>query len=455
MSLIDRHILRTFFPPFFFGLTVTTFILMIDVLQKYVDLFLDKGIHLTIVSEVLLLSLGHIFALTIPMAMLVGTLMAVGHLAGDNEITALKANGVSLYRIAAPLVLTGLLVGIGMVAYNHYVLPRTNHRLTGLLLDIHHMRPTFTIRENAFVKIDEQYTIFVRNKDDRTGRLEEVILVKREGRGDTHPDVIVAAWGQLKSQALGRIQLDLFSGEFHSLPDRRKPGVYHKTAFRRQTFTINLGNDLFGGNRTRKNDRSMDLHELDAARNEEYSLFQNARREARGLIDESLGPILAVTDSAGIVAVATTQSTSLAERRRLAGEIDRKGRAMAVKAQVSRSHLNRSGRYAVEYHKKFSIPGACLVFVIIGVPLAVTASRGGRGVSVGMCLGAYVLYYLFLSAGEKLADRGFVTPWLAMWAANLVLGPLGLILLHQAVQETRTIRFERPDWTKRDKGAPA
>ena len=105
MSLIDRHILRTFTPPFFFGLSVTTFILMIDVLQKYVDLFLDKGIQLLIVAEVLLLSLGHIFALTVPMGILIGVLMAIGHLASDNEITALKANGVSLYRIAAPLIL--------------------------------------------------------------------------------------------------------------------------------------------------------------------------------------------------------------------------------------------------------------------------------------------------------------------------------------------------------------
>lgn len=455
MSLIDRHILRTFFPPFF-GLTVTTFILMIDVLQKYVDLFLDKGIPLPVVSEVLLLSLGHIFALTIPMAVLVGTLMAIGHLAGDNEITALKANGVSLYRIAAPLVLLGLLISLEMVAYNHYVLPRTNHRLTGLLMDIHQKRPTFTIRENAFVEIDEQYTIFVRSKDDRTGRLEEVILVQRNGRGDTHPDVIVASWGQLKTQALGRIQLDLFAGEYHRLPDRRKPGVYHKTAFRRQTYTINLGeDDLFGGNRTRKNDRSMDLHELDEARNEEFALYENAQKEARELVTESLAPMMTLLAASDSLTGLPRESSSLTERRRLAGEVDRKGRAMAVKAQVSRSHYNRSGRYAVEYHKKFAIPGACLVFVIIGVPLAVTASRGGRGVSVGLSLGAYVLYYLFLSGGEKLADRGFLTPWLAMWAANMILGPLGLFLLHQSVKETRTIRFERPAWFKSRKGATA
>ncbi len=451
MSLIDRHILRTFAPPFFFGLSVTTFILMIDVLQKYVDLFLDKGIRLAIVAEVLLLSLGHIFALTVPMGILIGVLMAVGHMAADNEVTALKANGVSLYRIAAPLILVGLLTGILMVGYNHWVLPRTNYRLTQLLVDIHHRRPTFAIRENAFVSIDEQYTIFVRHKDSRSGRLEDVILVKREGRGDTHPDVIVAKWGRLVGKGQGRLQLDLYSGEYHSLPDRRNPVVYHRTAFDRQTFSISLGDDYgLGGGDVRKNDRSMDLHELKVAQREEWDLYEKAIDESRSLLREALNPLLVILDS-GDVEAARMGGTAVSERRRLAGEFDRRGRALAVKGQVARSHHNRSGRYAVEYHKKFAIPGACLVFVLLGVPLAVTTSRGGRGVSVGLSLAAYVIYYLFLSGGEKLADRGFLSPWLAMWAANLLLGPLGIYYLYQSVQETHIIHFQLPSWLRRPK----
>jgi len=449
MSLIDRHILRTFFPPFFFGLVVTTFILMIDILQKYVDLFLGKGISLTLASEVLLLSLGHIFALTVPMAILIGVLMSVGHLAADSEITALKATGVSLYRVAAPLILVGLLTGIVMVGYNHYVLPRTNLRLTGLLIDIHHKRPTFAIRENAFVKIDDEYTIFVRHKNDRTGRLEDVILVQREGRGDTHPDLIVAKWGQLSTKTPGRIELDLYNGEYHSLPDRQDLNVYHRTAFERQKVTITLDDDFaFGGNQVVKNDRSMDLSELRAERKSEFGLYRKSLLESQELVNQALAPILALWKE-GRVEQAGTDGTQLEERRLLASEFDRKARALAVKSQVARSHLNRSGRYAVEYHKKFAIPGACLVFVLIGVPLAITTSRGGRGVSIGLSLAAYVVYYLFLSGGEKLADRGLLSPWVAMWAANLVLGPLGILILYQSVQETRIVEIRLPARIKR------
>jgi lipopolysaccharide export system permease protein len=422
---------------------------MIDILQKYVDLFLDKGIRLAVVTEVLVLSLGHIFALTVPMAILVGVLMAVGHLAADQEITALKATGVSLYRIAAPLIAVGLLFGIGMVAYNHYVLPRTNHRLTGLLIDIHQMRPTFTIRENAFVEIDDRHTIFVRHKNDRTGELREVILIQREGRGDTHPDVVVAQRGRLRTQSLGLIQLDLYNGEYHSLPDRSNPDVYHRTAFTRQTFTIDLGDDgALGGEHSRKNERSMDLHELDAARAEQMELHDRAIVEAREIVDDALAPLV-VSLRTGRIDTEGSTGDPVTERSRLSGELDRKSRAMAVKAQVARSHWIRASRFAVEYHKKFSIPGACLIFVLVGVPLAVTTSRGGRGVSVGMSLAAFVVYYLFLSGGEKLADRGFAPPWLSMWAPNLILGPLGILLLYHSVQETRVIQIRAPRWLRR------
>ncbi len=149
MTLVYRYLLGTFVPPFFFGLSVTTFVLMIDVLAKYIDLFLEKGVRLGLATEVLALSLGHTFALSIPMAVLVGTLMSVGSLSSDNEITALKANGISLYQTTSPLLGVGTLLCALMILYNHYVLPESNHRLTNQLIDIHQLRPPCACRRTC------------------------------------------------------------------------------------------------------------------------------------------------------------------------------------------------------------------------------------------------------------------------------------------------------------------
>jgi lipopolysaccharide export system permease protein len=89
----------------------------------------------------------------------------------------------------------------------------------------------------------------------------------------------------------------------------------------------------------------------------------------------------------------------------------------------------------VEFHKKFAIPFACMVFVLLGLPMAVTASRSGKGVSMGVALGVYLVYYLFLVGGEKMADRGRLDPALAMWMANIVLSIFGTFAFVRTVRE--------------------
>jgi len=95
--------------------------------------------------------------------------------------------------------------------------------------------------------------------------------------------------------------------------------------------------------------------------------------------------------------------------------------------------------YLVEINKKYSIPAACLVFVFIGAPLGIVARRGTFGVAASLSLGFFVVYWASLIGGEKLADRGYISPWLGMWAANILLSVLGLYLTIRMGRETPTI----------------
>jgi lipopolysaccharide export system permease protein len=95
----------------------------------------------------------------------------------------------------------------------------------------------------------------------------------------------------------------------------------------------------------------------------------------------------------------------------------------------------------VEVHKKYSIPVACLVFVLIGVPLGIMARRGGFGTAATLSLGFFVLYYACLIGGEKLADRDIVSPFVGMWAANAIIGAMGIILTIRIARETVVINW--------------
>jgi lipopolysaccharide export system permease protein len=451
MKIIQRHLIRNFVPPFLFGLSVTTFILMIEVLERYFNLFLEKGVEFAVATQVLVLSLGHTFALSIPMAVLVGVLMGVGQLAADREITALKASGVSLYQICLPLLVVGLLLSGAMMAYNHWILPESNHKLRTLLLRIHEQRPMLEIHANTLTKINDEYSIFVREKDDRTGELRQVKLYQRDGRGDPVPDAIVARTGRLRSVALGRIQLDLYDGEFHRVPDPDDPATYNKTNFNRQTVTIDL--DPRGGQARphARGEREMNVQMLHDAVVDQQQQQAQARADAAELVERTMRPALQPLLEMEHFEQASV-SGGAEQYRSMLSRLERNAKALDMKATLIENHRIRANRYEVELQKKFSIPVACTVFVLLGVPLAVFSRRGGKGVSAGTSLLAFTVYYLFLTGGEKLADRGLLSAWISMWAANLVLGGTGLFLLYQSVQEVKTLRWKW--WNKKTSAGP-
>ena len=98
-------------------------------------------------------------------------------------------------------------------------------------------------------------------------------------------------------------------------------------------------------------------------------------------------------------------------------------------------------KYEVEIYKKYAIPAACIVFILIGAPLGVMVRKGGFGVAASISLLFFLIYWAFLIGGEKLAERGFFSPFIGMWAANFLLGFLGLVLTIKTNRETVTITF--------------
>ncbi len=451
MNLLDRHLLRTTAGPFVFGFCVVTFVLMIDILYRYVELFVTRGVSFLVATEVLVLSLGHMFALSIPMAVLIGVLMGVGQLAADHEITAMKASGVGLYSILRPLLGGALALTLGMIAYNHYVLPDWNHKLANLLYDIRHVRPMMEIREQMFTELNDRLTIHVKSKDEQTNRIEQVVILEKDNPGDASPTMTTAAWGKLiplhESDAM---RIELHDGEIHDLPDDRDLSRYSITRFNVHNLHVkDVERDLKDSNRTSRGDREMDLHALLAAARKEREgragTLVRSRDLAAAPADRQWGLLTADSRSGQLDTVRRGGSLDVLQRRNLLRatrqEIRRAARSAGFQDNVLRSQRSRENSYMVEFHKKFAIPVACLVFVLLGVPMAVTTARSGRGISLSLALGLYLVYYLFLIGGEKLADRGHVHPAVAMWMANVILTAVGIPVLVRTVRESAAFSF--------------
>ncbi len=463
MFLIYRHLIKTAAGPFFFGLFVITFLLMIQILYKFVDLFVSKGVPLWIATKVLFLSLGHTFALSVPMAVLISILMSVGQLAADHEITALKANGISLWAVLRPLLLMAAVVGIGLAAYNHYVFPESNHTLANLIYDINRQKPMLEIQEGQFTEMGEKMTIFVKHKDDLTGHIEDVSIFEKEKPDDLSPRLTTATWGTIiPDHQSDSLLMELFDGEIHEFPDKKNPQKYQVIHFKKYKIRVsNMERDFKESGRKARSDREMNMSDLlDAARRE-----SNRQEEVIGRVADLSGNLLkwqfqllnSIKRKDLLGRPITTQPGARRDKivdgkfKALPMKVERVMDQAGYQEKIAESYTIKSNRFMVEFHKKLAIPFACVVFALLGVPMAVTASRNGKGVSVSLALAVYLIYYIFLVGGEKFADKGKMDPMLAMWSANLVLLAIGIPIFMKSVREGRILELKMPAFLLRNK----
>jgi len=466
IKVIDRYVLKIHIGPYFFGLAVITFIFVMDFIFRYLDLFIGKGVAFPVVLEFFTLSLGHMFALIIPMAVLPATLMAFGQLASENEITAMKASGVSLYRIVRPVIIASAFLTVLLIYYNNLLLPESNHRLMNLMIDIGRMRPTIEIKENIFSDAVKGYSILIKEKNDKTGEIKDVQIFQKNKKGI--PTTISAKRGRMKYiEDKSILRFELEDGEIHEMPDPGDITTYRRTRFKH--FTLNIHDTERGlkrSKRTHRGDREMSaammkekIHEIEG----EIEVVKNHMRQvATRHLTKTLSVVVPGLDGgtsvveqaekqpdAGSVGSASSRTKG---SRRLSDETEQVLKVLDNDAHIIASHRSQISRYKVEIHKKFSIPFSCIVFILIGAPLAIRSGKKGMTMSLGFSVLFFLVYYVFLISGEKLADRMFLEPWLAMWLPNIILFAAGIILLHSTVQEATTINWNKLKLIKRWRG---
>ncbi len=483
MRLLRRYLLRQLLAPFVFGLGALTSMVMMNQIAKRLGDLVGKGLEWTVIGEFLLLSLPFIVALTLPMAVLVAVLYAFAHLTADSEITAMRASGVSVGQILRPVFLVGIVVALGAFFFLDQVLPRSNARLRNLQLDISLKKPTFTLREQVINPVPpSSYWLRSSHIDAGTGRLTEVTIYDL-GTPNLRR-VIVADSGRMAFDEGGHnLSVTLYRGRAHEYQSG-DPATLQTTTFEQNTILVrNVENTLeLGSSSTARGDREMTTCEMidqvrvghRAALTAAESRSELVRRDllallrlaevqpspvqARGAPGPSCGVWRKVERFFGRIFLPTSAEAQVqGPTVALPGEVpagtpsqaDSQATAAVILSSLTelttaqeayRHEIRMADAFAVEVHKKFSIAFACLNFVLIGIALALRFPRGGVGLVIGASLLIFALFYIGLTAGEGLADRGIITPWLAMWLPNLfimILGMWGLVVANRHTGTTR------------------
>jgi lipopolysaccharide export system permease protein len=246
------------------------------------------------------------------------------------------------------------------------------------------------------------------------------------------------------------LQIDLYDGEMHALPQQAsRDEVYRVTRFGEHTVLIHdVGSTLQRTEREYRSDREMSIGMMrEEIREKEKQMAQVRERfgaPSRRRVETMLG-LLKEESRAEYFA---THRPPPAGRLTLGTE-ERLRDEARVETSALAGYAMQIRQLQVEIHKKYAIPVACLVFVLVGAPLAIRSGRGGMATAITFSILCFFVYYLFLTGGEKLADRERVPPAVAMWAANVFFGFLGLWLTWRASIESSPIGWMNADWRRR------
>jgi lipopolysaccharide export system permease protein len=448
MKILTRYLIRAHLGPFLFSFIALTGVILINTLARRLADLAGKGLPPRVIGEFFVLALPATLALTFPMAVLVAVLFTFSSLAAENEITALKASGVDMRRLLAPLlVLATVLTGV-MIWFNDRVLPESNHRWSQLIVDIGRKTPTFLMEEQTLNRIAPQsggkvYYLRAGRIEPGTNRMWDVQIFDVSDPGTLH--TVFADSGRAAFSGNGTdMMLQLFDGHTREVT-AGEPENFRRIYFQKQVFGIaGIGNQLQRNDRPDgfRGDREMTIGMLQAQidtierqRREELSnLRQGALADLEFALAGGRGAGVEGSEGAeGFEALAVGEGDVRTRTRRTA---DMLGNAHRQLGQLDESIRN----YSVEIHKKYSIAVASLVFVIVGAPLALRFGGGGIGMVIATSMAVFSLYYVGLIGGESLAGRGIVTPMFAMWVMNAVMMVVGLFGVATMGRETSTSR---------------
>jgi lipopolysaccharide export system permease protein len=471
--IIYRYIIKEHILPFFYSLGILIFIFAMQLAVQMLDKIISKGLSIGVVLELFLINIAWVIALAIPMAILVSTLMAFGTMSGNNEIMAIKASGHNVPFLLTPVFCAACVLTVVSIYFNNDILPDANHRAANLLTDISRKKPAALIDPGVLITSFENYALYVKKVNSKTGEMSNVKIFSSLPGED--PSTTVAERGDLAMTKDEKfLKLTLYNGETHRANSKNK-NEYFVCHFRKQiVFIKNIDTEFKRSSSTYRSDREMSstmmLDEIKQYRKNRETYLSSGSV----MIDTSCTRIdsleaRTVHFAHAVRAVRAARDTAASDGVHAGAAAD-SGKDSAATFAAWASHfnvkkdgavsetkrkLNLAGRIAsqvhyedlkisqlmVEVHKKFSIPVACIVFVLIGAPLGIMARRGGIMVGASYSLFFFIVYWAFLIAGESMADDMVITPFAAMWTADILIGACGLVLLVIMTRETKFISF--------------
>lgn len=478
-KILDRYILRGFLPTLVMTSMISWFIVLMQFLWKYVDELVGKGLSLIVVAQAVFYAAMSLLPLGLALGVLFASLMYFGNLGERLELLAMKASGVSLYRIMRPVFVTILLLAIGLIVFQNTYMITSQVRMWTIILSARKASPELEIPEGVFYNGIPGYSIFVKERDKvHAGRMNDVMIYDHK-QGADQVRIVRADSGRIVMDA-GQTFLTwrLYQGQgFENLTTPsyttdERPTTYAKERFGYKEILIHFDANFHQADENEMRGRFVgkNLSELnyaidtttlriDSIRQETAMLLSYAQERERyspqmpsrldttqwamsqresligigktalPIVIDSVMQHMSLSDSLSLVSRARQKSESLRTETELRREVD--------KMAYYEFRTNRQ-----EWHRKFTFPAACIVFFFIGAPMGAIIRKGGLGMPVVFSVLFFIVYYLIDTFGHNMILSQKMSVEFGMWISTIVLLPVGILLTYQATRDSATLNIE-------------
>ncbi|HUS01211.1 MAG TPA: LptF/LptG family permease [Chitinophagaceae bacterium] len=457
---LDKLILKAFTGPFIVTFLITLFVLMMQILWKYIDDLVGKGLDVITLTKFIIYASATLITLALPIAVLLSSIMTFGKLGENFELVAIKSSGISLLRFMRPLFFIALVLCFITFLFANYVIPVANLKFVTIYNDIYHKSPAFDLKDGVFYNGFKGYSIKVTKKEKDKTTLNSILIYEQSS--NPQDNTISSEKGTMKMSTDKKfLEFKLQNGsryeekggisglnnefirlsfkEYNKLFDLSQLEIQltsdsvYKNNFKMQTLRqLDIGLDSANNYKNRFGKRTRD--ELAAYFN--YNKYKGSikkinqpnKSETKGTVRtfDDLVPDSLKT----IVNQAALNSASGARSLLQVTGIDYENSTGNIRSIL------------VEWHRKFSLSVACLVLLFIGAPLGSIIRRGGLGMPILVALTFFTIFHLLSTFGEKLVRQQTLTPMTGMWLPVMVLLPVGVFLTYKATRDSQILNKE-------------
>ncbi|MCQ2312998.1 MAG: LptF/LptG family permease [Paludibacteraceae bacterium] len=463
--------LKNFLVLFLLTFFICIFILLMQFVWMHVQDLVGKGVEVGVLAEFFVYAVASVVPLALPLAILLASLISFGNLGEKFELTAMKAAGISLFRIMRPLTIAIAFICVGAFFFSNYVLPVSQVKLWALIFSLRQKSPELDIPAGEFYDGISGYNIYVRKKNPRSGKLED-LMIYDYSKGFKNATVMVADSGKILFTDDNRyLVFCLYSGESFENINQQQQRVssdknvpYRRETFKEKQILVDFNSEfnrydesVLDDQHVSKNAQQL-LHSIDSVHALEV---QKSEEQSQALIstryfgreqtkDKTVLPVETEKERTGLNTDSIFSRMSESKQRTVMTTMVDKARqqqdAIAYNALLLQDYKRYITKHEIELHRKFTLAFACLIFFFIGAPLGAIIRKGGLGAPVVISVIMFIVYYIIDTAGYKMAREALWPCWQGMWLSSFVLLPIGIFLTYKAATDSALLNPEA--WVK-------